>query len=1115
MKKLGLKNIIPHKYNDFFSIHRAKALSKEKIYNLPTISNFSRNFNKNISKSPFLFKTLSKSDRKYINSFHTNKIQEFDNNLERVPYPSFFRLTNYIKEKNVKNKTKINNQFSPSNRVNEVYFDINKTEYNQANRKCFSIELTNNLKKKNKIKLINNKNNNLQINEILEKEKEEFRKTMNIPQKRKEVINEFSYIIYKHFFPNNKNYNYNYDSLNQEKKTNLKLSLINKINDKKLINSTSEGGTNLIKHNTFFEMIIEKVFHMVEYKNQLNQEISINLVRNLLNEEINEMWNNLNNKNKSNYSKITTYESLRINKSTSTDENFYSDFKLLNSTYSKYDQYSNYSISEHNIEKKARIKLERRLSILNNKYGFVNKNNEEIATNYDLFSNYSKNLDNFSQSETDNIIKSKKNIFYDDEDNDNNPGDYIINTANNINENLYDYKKSNFISSRKSIFRTSNIKNLLSQFITTTSNNRQGLRDFKNQIFDKKNINFNDYKNSIIHLYQNFLELKERMKENGNNQIKDKNGVKYFDDSINDNPFFDTSNSNSNLNNSDKSKEKKNHFRPKISSNMTFEDFFEHINNDKEFESFINGFGGYYTFGEKKNIKEIIQKMREESKVVKFKYDTSKSKNRAKNRGLFNSNNTGFLNKASQKAYQDKIQKNNISNTSNKNEPSQNKNSINKNFSNNKNDNKNDNENNNTKSNSNSFINDDNEQKNETSNNFVNINNKQENSETNNKKNNNNKIEKPKLDKSLIRKTKIKTFNLENIDKNQNLNEIEKEFIKQTNNLDNLDEKDKQQIIDYLKELDSIIESEKNGSINIYSRTKIKKLHYMIEQYISDLFKRGLVKLKQKGKGTKDILKLLRNNHFYENQRRIYEDIEEEEEEEESEKGNNPNDNIDIEIDSMFIRGKKRSRSVDIRKFKCYYKLYHTLLFKKLKNKKKFKKNLSAKKRLDNVDWNSIIKRRYKRIVKKKKTKFVKKKRRIFEKTKRLMIDDFKDVVPIRGSNVEDEEIRQFLEEEMRKKLKQELIDRKMKEFFKKIQKLKNGGMDNFERELELLVDEQLERIDYSKDKENEYRINNFFQDFDYSRNKDMLTKQFKSKRMHYLSPIIFFTNKNKNNINK
>ena len=82
-----------------------------------------------------------------------------------------------------------------------------------------------------------------------------------------------------------------------------------------------------------------------------------------------------------------------------------------------------------------------------------------------------------------------------------------------------------------------------------------------------------------------------------------------------------------------------------------------------------------------------------------------------------------------------------------------------------------------------------------------------------------------------------------------------------------------------------------------------------------------------------------------------------------------------------------------------------------------------------------------------------------------------------------------------------------MNDFFSKIQRLKNNDMKNFEDELESLVNEQLERIDYSKDKEYEFRRNNFIQDFDLTRTKDLLTKQFKSKRMHYLSPIIFFTN--------
>ena len=147
---------------------------------------------------------------------------------------------------------------------------------------------------------------------------------------------------------------------------------------------------------------------------------------------------------------------------------------------------------------------------------------------------------------------------------------------------------------------------------------------------------------------------------------------------------------------------------------------------------------------------------------------------------------------------------------------------------------------------------------------------------------------------------------------------------------------------------------------------------------------------------------------------------------------------------------------------------------------------------------------------------FKKKKRNILESKFRnsLMIDDLKDVIPVKEIYEEDEEIKQFQEDEKRKQLRQESIDKKMNDFFKKIQRLKNSDITDFEKELEMLVNEQLERVDYSKEKENEFRRNNFVQDFDLTRTKDLLTKKFKSKRMHYLSPIIFFTNKKRNNIN-
>ena len=85
-------------------------------------------------------------------------------------------------------------------------------------------------------------------------------------------------------------------------------------------------------------------------------------------------------------------------------------------------------------------------------------------------------------------------------------------------------------------------------------------------------------------------------------------------------------------------------------------------------------------------------------------------------------------------------------------------------------------------------------------------------------------------------------------------------------------------------------------------------------------------------------------------------------------------------------------------------------------------------------------------------------------------------------------------------------MEKKLYEFFERIQSLKKVERKNFEKELKILIDEQIDKMDYSKDKENEYRVNNFIQEFDFYRTRNIFSKKFYSKRMHYMSPINFFT---------
>jgi hypothetical protein len=352
------------------------------------------------------------------------------------------------------------------------------------------------------------------------------------------------------------------------------------------------------------------------------------------------------------------------------------------------------------------------------------------------------------------------------------------------------------------------------------------------------------------------------------------------------------------------------------------------------------------------------------------------------------------------------------------------------------------------------------------------------------------------------------------------LNELEKEFLKYTDNLDALDEKDKQQMLKYLNEIQSFAEIEKSGNLSIYNKMKINNIHYQIEQFILGLFKRGVIKRIAKEKGSRDIFSLLKNRNFYEKQRRVAMEEEEEEEEKDSEDNNNNQNGKsenDDDLDDIFIKAKKRSLSVDYTKFRGYYKLFYKLLYRKIK-KKKYIRTYSGKKKLGANDWKSILRKRLGKNYRKK-TKIMRQKKKKTIKIRiqkhNFLVDEYKDLVPTEHKYIEDEEVRAFQEEERKKRIKQELIDKKMNEFFRKIQRLKRGGLENFEKELELLVEEQLERLDYTKEKENEYRVNSFIQDFDLSRSKDKSTQKFRSQRMHYLSPIIFFTNRKRNNSNE
>ena len=87
---------------------------------------------------------------------------------------------------------------------------------------------------------------------------------------------------------------------------------------------------------------------------------------------------------------------------------------------------------------------------------------------------------------------------------------------------------------------------------------------------------------------------------------------------------------------------------------------------------------------------------------------------------------------------------------------------------------------------------------------------------------------------------------------------------------------------------------------------------------------------------------------------------------------------------------------------------------------------------------------------------------------------------------------------------KEEKRDKKLYEFFAKIQKLKRRqNLDNI-NEINSFIDEQIElNNEIPKDKD-DGRLNTFLQEFLYQRSREKYAIDMKNKRITYMSPITF-----------
>ena len=340
-----------------------------------------------------------------------------------------------------------------------------------------------------------------------------------------------------------------------------------------------------------------------------------------------------------------------------------------------------------------------------------------------------------------------------------------------------------------------------------------------------------------------------------------------------------------------------------------------------------------------------------------------------------------------------------------------------------------------------------------------------------------------------------------------------------------MNEKDKEQILKYFEELEETSEIEMNISSSIYLKNKINNIHYLIKNFILSILKQINIKdnksAEQKENERKrktEIFNSMKSKEFFKKQSKIFQLKQEEEEQEQNilqilkkkiEK-RNKFDIFDKELEIIFEKSMKRSRSFNIKIMSSYPKLYHNLLFNVFQGKESLSRAHTPKKKIKEDEWQKYlmktsIHRRNKFNL--KISKFVKRKRKANKNARKsLFIDEYKLIKDKNKIEEKDEELEDIKDEIKRIKLKKELKEKKLYEFFDRIQELKKGGMDNFAKELEILIDKELDKMEYTREKENESRVNNFIQEFDINRNKIIFVNKFRSKKMHFLSPINFFT---------
>ncbi len=367
-----------------------------------------------------------------------------------------------------------------------------------------------------------------------------------------------------------------------------------------------------------------------------------------------------------------------------------------------------------------------------------------------------------------------------------------------------------------------------------------------------------------------------------------------------------------------------------------------------------------------------------------------------------------------------------------------------------------------------------------------------------------------------------------------NLNEIIKKNIPPNNiNLKNYNKQEELKILNEVMELDNLTESEKNYVLseminlrNIIIKSKeinkeiknqinIKRiaLYKLINQYfinsILEDIKNDAVK---KDKYSKKLKKLEKIQNFgiftYKNlsilETKYVLPFLNEEERKKLELEEKENKKLREKIALEEFENYKKYRE---RKKKNTQLIYdNSYLFRKEKIKKKDYKLRKEVEDILNKEYEEFQShqnvRRNSRLMSliTKRKKLETKKKISKNKRNSLKLKNFKMQEEI-NEEVDDSKRLKELEEQ---KLEEEK-DRKLKNFFERIRKLKNGEFQNFDEELNQLIIEIMDKKDViSKNKEN--RMNSFIQNFQYNRMKDKSKSKYNNRGFNFVSPIRFIS---------